>query len=341
MRRSVIALVAVMSAVTVGCSSGSNGSSTSTTRRATTTSTNPRVPTTDPAAPGVVHVDLTAAAATDTAPDAVVASFTFGNGPGQLGFVPGNQAENIAPSGFVLTRDGTAVIDDVVNHRLVRVAVPTGTRRPNVAAPDICDGNMRLGPQEVLYISCQEEAAFGLNAFATAGPTAGHRLAGPSGRASSQGVQGGPLVFTPTQVVDPGSANPLPYVTTTGQPLPNPNLPTEPVATASGGITHITYRTGADAALRSWDVVTPNPGGVLPILLTALPDATVVAGFLYDSTQRLVVVRLTSHGAARAFSFPLDALSQHAFVQADSSGAYVLESQGSAGGRLVRYRLGS
>ncbi len=147
-------------------------------------------------------------------------------------------------------------------------------------------------------------------------------------------------MLTPTQVVDPaGSAKPLPYVTTTGRSLPSPNLPPEPVATASGGTTHISYRTGAGAPLRSWDVMTPSSGGVLPILLTALPDATVVAAFLYDSTQRHVIVRLTSHGAARAVSLRLEALSHYAFVQADATGAYVLESQGSTGGRLVLYRL--
>jgi hypothetical protein len=86
--------------------------------------------------------------------------------------------------------------------------------------------------------------------------------------------------------------------------------------------------------------VTPSPGGVLPVLLTALPDATVVAAFVYDSTQRLVIVRLTSNGAARAVGLRSDALRHYAFVQADATGAYLLESQGSDGGRLVRYRLG-
>ncbi len=351
MRRFVVASLAVALAATAGCSGGSKSSSTRTTRKATTTTTRritttsppatTPVPTTDPAPPGVVNVDLAGSAArVDVPPDAVVATFTFGSGPDQLGFVPGQQADNITPAGFVLTQDETALIVDVVNRRLVPVAVPAGTRRPSPAAPDLCDGNLRLGPQAVLYIACQERAALGINAFATAGPRVGQRLAGPSGQANSQ--MGTPIVFTPTAVVDEaGSARPLPYVTATGAPLPNPNLPAEPTATVNGASTRITYRTEPGAALRTWDVVPPSTGGALPILVTALPDATVVVVYAYGfESPRLLIARLTSHGVARAVSFPYHALSNYQFVQADATGAYVLEHQDWSGARLVRYRLG-
>ncbi len=299
--------------------------------------------TVDPAAPGVVDVDLTGSVAqVDAAPDAIVATFTAGSGPDQLGFVAGQQAAPVRPVGLALTADETAVIVDVFNRRLVRVAVPAGTRQPSVAAPDLCSslGTVRLGPQGVLYINCPEDAAFGLNAFGTAGPDAGRRLAGPSGRGTDPLAAQGSIVFTPTAAVDQaGSARPIPYVTATGAALPNPSLPPEPTASSNGSSTRITYQTGPGAALRSWDVVPPSPGGVLPILLTALPDATVVAAFLYGGGLRLIIARLTSRGVARAVSSPLFALS-YSSVQADATGAYVLESQDPSGAfRLVRYSL--
>lgn len=355
MRRLVVAALAIALVASGGCSNGSKSSLRSTTTRKGTTSTTRQVttpsaptttpvPTTDPAAPGVVNVDLGGPAArVDAAPDAVVATFAFGSGPDELGFVPGQQADSVTPAGFVLTPDGTALIVDVVNRRLVRVAVPAGTRRPSLAAPDLCDGNLRLGPQAVLYIACQEVAAFGINAFGTTGPGGGRRLAGPSGRTNPQIVQGTPIVFTSTAVVDTaGSAHPLPYVTATGAPLPNPSLPPEPTASKNGATTRITYRTGPDAPLRTWAVVPPSPNAVIPISLTALPDATVVAAFAYsfENTGRLLIARLTSSGVARAVSFPPRLLSDFGSLQADATGAYVLESKDPTGARLVRYSLG-
>jgi hypothetical protein len=345
-RRFAIIAIALTPATAISCSEGSKARSTSTTLPVTTSSTvaRPPVPTTEPAAPGIVHVDLGGSVAqVDAAPDAVVATFTFGAAPDQLGFVPGQQADSITPSGFVLTGNGTAVIDDVVNRRLVRIAVPSGTRRRSLSAPDLCDGNLRLGPQEVLYVACQEKAAFGINAFATAGPVGGRRLAGPSGRTDPQIVQGTPIVFTDTVVTDTaGSARPLPYVTATGAPLSSPTLPPEPAATETDATTRITYRTGSSAPLRTWEVVGPGTAASVPISLTALPDATVVAVFAYDfkNTGRLLIARLTSHGIARAVSFPPRLLSDFGSVQANGTGAYLLESEDTNGARLVRYRLG-
>jgi hypothetical protein len=192
----------------------------------------------------------------------------------------------------------------------------------------------------VLYIACLESAALGMNAFATAGPRAGQHLAGPSGQDSS--LMGTPIVFNATAVSDEaGSARPLPYVTATGAPLPDPDLPPEPTATLNGAKTRVTYRTAPDAALRTWDVVSPNTSGALPILVTALPDATVVVAYYsygFDAA-RLLIARLTSRGVSRAVSFPYNALSNYQYVQADATGGYVLERVTESSARLVRYRL--
>ncbi|MGZ4797814.1 MAG: hypothetical protein ACXVJ7_04365 [Acidimicrobiia bacterium] len=345
MRRAFVGIfvgIIVMALAACGSSSGS-AHRPSTTTRPSHPSTSTTTTTTDPAAPGVVAVDLRSTASqADTPPDAVLAQFTYGAGPDQLGFVPGRQAASELPSGFVLL-DGTAWIVDGVNHRFVRVRVPSGSRLPAVPSPYLFEGGVfRLGPDDVLYLSCGRYEAPGLNAYALAGARMGARLAGPSGRTSPQASQGTPLVFNADSVTDEaGSVNPMPYVTRTGASLPHPTITPVPAIDASATTARITYRTSADAPLRTWVVTPPSPSGTAPIAAVALPDATVVVVYGYPSgaVGRMTVARLTSKGVAGAIAAPLDLAAGAQSVQADGSGVYLFETT-TDGFRLVRYRLG-
>lgn len=332
----------IVAAVAACGGSGSTTHRSSTTARpraSSTTSAPTTTTTTDPAAPGPVAVDLRgAASAPDTAPDGVPASFAYGSGPDQLGFVPGQQAASLLPSGFVLT-GGTAWILDNVNRRFVPVQVPSGARPAPLASPDLAEGVSGLGPDNVVYLASGRFDALGLNAYALTGPRAGARVAGPSGQTSVMALQGTPLVFGPDAVTDEaGSVNPLRYVSRTGAPLAHPTVTPVPATTPTGGVARVTYRTGAGAPLRTWVVTPPTTQVSAPIAAVALPDATVAVVYYFEQNGvvRGVIARLTSKGAGRTVTAPMELIGDARGVAADATGVYLLE--GTTGGfRLVRY----
>ena len=123
------------------------------------------------------------------APDAVAARFSWGKGVHALGLDSGREQSRIGPSAFDVARDGSIVLLDQVNRRLV--VVRGGERSEHPIAFAGGEGDLAVAPDGTIHVLDASGARSSVASYTPAGvlvaetplaePTADMVRAGPSG----------------------------------------------------------------------------------------------------------------------------------------------------------------
>jgi hypothetical protein len=142
------------------------------------------------------------------APDAIVRAFSWGRGDTAIGLDSGREQSRLGPSAFDVAPDGSIVLLDQVNHRLVMLR--RGAPPANIPIEFTGgEGDLAVGADGTIYV-LDSSAKPMLRAFTAAGePIAAARLAEPTADMVRVGP-GGPLVHAyPSEMWLPtGSARP-------------------------------------------------------------------------------------------------------------------------------------
>ena len=237
-------------------------------------------------------------------PSSVVAHFGWGRGDGAIGLDSGREQSRIGPSAFDVAPDGSIVVLDQVNHRLVRLR---SGRKPAHLPIDFAggEGDLAVGGDGTIYV-LEVSGQPLLRSFSPAGAS----------------ISAGPLAEPVADMVRVGPSGPVVHAYPSEMWLPagegRPPLTAaeqlraaQPARSADGGLGVVVHASAAevdlalvreDRVLRAWILRGPASFGEVQ-LAEPYGDGLVVVVRLWDERDaEFRVLRLVPGGVASSFT---------------------------------------
>jgi hypothetical protein len=237
------------------------------------------------------------------APSSAAATFTWGNGDGSVGLDSGREQSRIGPSAFDVAPDGSLVVLDQVNRRLVIERDPDGIKWPVPFTGG--EGDLSVGRDGTIAVLDAGGRRPVVSTYTAAGqPIAGTTLAEPVADMVRSGPDGPVVHAYPSEMWLPtGSSRP-------------PLVPAEQLARAESsrqvadGLGVV--RAGAsearlalvrgDRVVRAWIVRSPTNLGEVQLAESYRDGLLVVLRVWNEKRAEFRVLRLAPHGLASSFA---------------------------------------